>query len=247
MSTRDALLLIGHGSTNLPDAARPLLDHAEVIRASHHFVEVAVGTLLGHPSTADAVASLTANVVHVVPFFLEDGYFTRIAIPDLVLRHVSPSRIFRFCPPIGVHDGIAALIEARVAGYCETFDIDPKLLSVLLIGHGSAQSPGRARALRRHAATLESGGRFGWIRVAFLEEEPFAAEMLASTRGHVVAVVGFLVNEGMHATIDLPRLVAEERAQRGTNWPPVHDLGSIGTDASMPRLIMDQAASGQPA
>ncbi len=247
MFTRDALLLIGHGSTNVPDAARPLLDHAGVIRASQRFLEVSVGTVLGQPNAADAVAALTAKVVHVVPFFLEDGYFTRLVIPDLVMPYASAARVIRFCPPIGSHDGIAQLIEARLVRHCETFDIDPKSLSVLLIGHGSAQVPGRARALRRHAATLESGGRFGWIRVAYLEEAPFAAEALASTRGHVVATIGFLVNEGRHATVDLPNLLAEERARRGTHWPPVHDLGSIGADVTMPRLIVDQVASGQPA
>ena len=68
----------------------------------------------------------------------------------------------------------------------------------------------------------------------YLEEAPFVAEALASARGHVVAVVGYLVNEGMHATKDLPDLIAAERDQRGTHWPPVHDLGSIGADAAMP-------------
>ena len=76
---------------------------------------------------------------------------------------------------------------------------DPKSLSVLLVGHGSAQSPGRARTLLRHAATLETGGRFGWVRVAYLEEAPLVAEALASARGHVVAIIACLANDGMHA------------------------------------------------
>lgn len=247
MITRDALLLIGHGSTILPDAARPLLAHAEVIRASGRFAEVAVGMLLGEPNVAAVFATLTAPVVHVVPFFLEDGYITRIAIPDLILPFASASRVIRFCPPVGLHAGIATLLEARLLRHCEMFGIVPKSLSVLLVGHGSAKGPGRARALRRNAAALEAGGRFGWIRVAYLEEAPFAAEALASARGHVVAVVGYLVNEGRHAIKDLPWLIAEERAQRGTHWPPVHDLGPIGADEAMPRLIMDQVTAARSA
>jgi sirohydrochlorin cobaltochelatase len=239
---RDALLLIGHGSERLPNAARPLLAHAKVIRETGRFAEVRVGMLFGGPNVALVSATLSAPVVHVVPFFLDDGYFTRIVIPGLLLPFASASRVIRFCPPVGLHDGIAALIETRLLHHCETFGTNPKSLSVLLVGHGSAQSPGRARTLLRHAATLEAGNRFGWVRVAYLEESPFVAEALASVRGHVVAVIACLVNEGKHTIDDLPRLIAAERDERGTHWPPVHDLGAIASDEAMPRLIMDQVA-----
>ena len=239
MFKRDALLLIGHGSTILPEAARPLLIHAEVIRQSGRFAEVEAGMLLGEPNAAAALVSLTAAVVHVVPFFLDDGYFTRIAIPDLVLRLASPSHVVEFCRPVGLHSGIATLIEGRLVRHCEMFGADPKSLSVLLVGHGSSKDTRRERALYRHAMAIETGGRFGWVRIAFLEEPPFVAEALASTRGHAVAVVGYLVNEGAHATNDLPGIIAKERAERGTQWPPVHDLGPIGADPAMPGLIMD--------
>jgi sirohydrochlorin cobaltochelatase len=244
--TRDALLLIGHGSEVVPDAARALLAHAEVIRESHSFAEVEVCMLLGEPNAHSVAGSLAAPVVHVVPFFLEDGYFTRLAIPDLLLPLASASRLVRFCPAVGAHDGIAVLIEAMLARHCEMFGIDPNDLSVLLIGHGSTRNPGRARFLRRHAATLVAHGQFGWVRVAYLEEAPFVAEALASARGHVVAVVGYLAIQGRHATQDLPAMIAAERVERGTHWPPVHDLGPIGADEAMPRLIMDQVAIARP-
>jgi sirohydrochlorin cobaltochelatase len=243
---RDALLLIGHGSTVLPDAARPLLAHAKVIRESGCFSEVELAMLWGEPNIPAVFDSLNAPVVHVVPFFLDDGYFTRIAIPERILRLASGSRVIRFCPPVGLHDGIAALLETRLLRHCEMYGTDPKSLSVLLVGHGSPRGPGRARAIRRHATTLETRGRFGWVRIAYLEERPFVADALASARGHVIAVIGYLVNEGIHAIRDLPCLIAAERSLRGTNWPPVHDLGTIGGDEALPRLIMDQVNIMRP-
>jgi sirohydrochlorin cobaltochelatase len=243
--TRDALLLIGHGSERLPDAARPLLAHAEIIRETGRFAETKVAMLFGEPGLPSAVATLRAPVVHVVPFFLNDGYFTRIVIPNLLLPLASASRVIRFCPPVGSHDGVATLIEARLLDHCEMHGTDPKSISVLLVGHGSAQSPGRARTMQRHAATLETGGRFGWIRVAYLEEAPLVADALAGARGHVVAVVACLTNDGMHAAQQLPCLLAAERDERGTHWPPVHDLGSIGADEAMPQLIMDQVMAAR--
>jgi sirohydrochlorin cobaltochelatase len=240
---RDALLLVGHGSTTVSGAARPLLAHAEIIRRTGLFAEVGVGMLLGEPGAASAFAALASPLIHVVPFFLDDGYFTRIAIPDLLLPLASGSRVIRFRPPIGTNDGIAALLDSRLTRHCEMFGIDPKTVSVLLVGHGSARNPGRARTLARHAAVLEGTDRYGWVRMAYLEEPPFVADALAAARGHVVAVVGYFVNEGAHATADLPGLIGAERAERGSLWPAVHDLGSIGADPEMPRMIMDQVTA----
>jgi sirohydrochlorin cobaltochelatase len=244
---RNALLLVGHGSTNVLQAARPLQAHAEVIRASGQFAEVAVGMLLGEPNVTTAFNALTAPLVHVVPFFLEDGYFTRLAIPELLLPLASGTRVIQFCPPIGAHDGIVPLIENRLLRHCDSFGTDPRSLSVLLAGHGSGQNPGRARLSLRHAAGLEANGRFGWVRAAYLEEAPLVPDALRGARGHTVAVVGYLVNEGMHSTKDLPDLISAEAAARGTRWPPVHYLGSIGEDDAMPRLIMDQVTAAPSA
>ena len=231
--------MVGHGSSSVPEAARPLLLHADIIRASGRFGEVKVGMLLGEPDLTSAFMSLTAPIVHVAPFFLEDGYFTRIAIPDRILPLAPQGRVVRLCQPVGMHDGIVDLLEARLLRHGKVFEIDPKSTSVLLVGHGSARNPGRARALRRHAAALEARGRFGWVRLGFLEEPPLVADALASARGHVVAVIGYLANEGAHATKDLPNLIAAERSRRGALWPAVHDLGSIGADEAMPRMIVD--------
>jgi len=242
---RDALLLIGHGSTVFRDAARPILAHAKVIRESRRFAEVKVGMLLGQPDVVSMFNEISSPVVHVVPFFLEDGYFTRIAIPDLLLPIAPSPRVIRFCQPIGSHDGIASVLEARLRRHCDMYGIDQKSLSVLLVGHGSARDSGRARCVRRHASALESGGRFGWVRIAYLEESPLVAEALASARGHVVAVIGYLANEGAHATNDVPALIAAERAMRGTHWPPVHDLGTIAADEAMPGMIVDQVIAAK--
>lgn len=237
--SQDALLLIGHGSTDLPEAARPLREHAAKLHQTGTFKETAVGMLNGEPNATEAFRSLNAPVVHVVPFFLEDGYFTRIAIPDLLSPLADSSKLIHFRRPIGTHEELPGLIEKRLLRHCELYGISPKFLSVLLAGHGSSRNPGRAFMARRHAARLEATGRFSAVRTAFLEEPPLVAETLATSRGNPVAVVGYFANAGAHATQDLPRMIAEERHYRGTNWPPVHDLGTIGGDEGMPRLILD--------
>jgi len=135
------------------------------------------------------------------------------------------------------------MMEARLTRYCETYGVSSLSLSVLLVGHGSSRNPGRARALKRHAQRLEAGRLFASVRVAHLEEVPLVPDVLAGNRGQPVAVIGYLANDGVHATRDLPGLIAEEREKRGTAWPPVHDLGSIGTDETLPRMMLDQVTT----
>ncbi len=77
----EALLLIGHGSARYADAGRVLDAQADALRATGRFAEISVGFLAGVPTPAEALAALSAPTIHIVPFFMEDGYFTRVALP----------------------------------------------------------------------------------------------------------------------------------------------------------------------
>ena len=223
----DALLLIAHGSARYPDAGRAVLAHAATIRTQGHFAEVAVGFLNGAPSAAEALASLTPRITHVVPFFMEDGYFTRVAVPKALAGGAN----LRFCPPVGTHPGMVELIATRIArGLAGRTPSD-----IVLIGHGSATSPGRRMALHGHAERLGA-------RVAFLEEPPLVANVLAAAHGPLVVVLGVFAGQGGHVRDDLPALIATARERLGDG---LLDLGSIGDEAGMATLILDQVVAGQ--
>jgi len=233
----DALLLIGHGAPRFVDAGRYLEAHAETLRRGGYFDEVATGCLSGTPSALDALASLSARVVHVVPFFMEDGWFAREGVPA-ALRVVD--RALRFHPPVGIHPDMAVLAAARVERAC-----GPSTgLSLLLVGHGSARSPGRRMALHRHAEWLAGTGRYARACAAFLEEPPFIADVLAELRADPVAVLGFFSAEGAHVREDLGQMMLTERAQRGASGAVLIDLGLIADDPGMPEIILQQVAAG---
>jgi len=228
---------VAHGTQRYPDAGRSLYAHAATLRAEGSFAEVAVGFLNGSPAPGAALASLAASVVHVVPFFMEQGWFVREAVPR-ALRDV-PDRRLHYHPPVGTHPGLPALAAARVQ---RATGGDAAHFAVLLVGHGSARSPGRPMALHRHAAALAAMEQFAQVRAAFLEEPPLVADALRDWRAMPVAVCAFFAGDGGHVREDLPALLAAERAQRGVNDTPVLDLGAIGDDPAMPRIILEQAA-----
>lgn len=225
----DGLLLIGHGSARYAEAGGILHDLAKTLR--ERFAEVGVGLLHGAPSVADALASLRVRHVYVLPFFMEDGYFARVAVPKALAGE--RERALTCCAPVGTHQGVADLIEARVLRSCP----EPNRTSVILVGHGSARAPGRTMALHQHGERLSRSGRFASVNIAFLEEAPFVPDVLASAHGTAVAVVGVFAGEGLHVRDDLPRLIEAERLRLGGR---LLDLGSIGAEAGMADLILDQ-------
>lgn len=220
----DALLLIAHGSARYPDAGRTVLAHAATIRSQGHFAEVAVGFLNGSPTAAEALTALAPRTTHVMPFFMEAGYFTRIAVP----KALGEGANLRFHAPIGTHPGMVGLIESRLTRALASRGP----AEIVLVGHGSARSPGRRMALHDHAERLGA-------RVAFLEEPPFLPDALAAVSNPLVAVLGIFAGEGGHVLDDFPALLAAARKRLGDG---LLDLGSIGGDPGMVNLILEQAA-----
>jgi sirohydrochlorin cobaltochelatase len=255
----EALLLISHGSARYPDAADTICRHAESLRSGRYFGQVEVAVLNGTPSVAEALHRIDKPVIRVVPFFMEDGYFTGAAVPrvlaacdtNAVIVRVgatsatddaaSPRRIV-MCPPIGVHDGMAGLIERRALAACADVGIPSHGAAVVVVGHGSASAPGQNLALHRHASRVASTTLFVRVEAACLEEAPFLADTLATLRAHPVVVVGFFANHGSHVRDDVPGLVATERQARGNHGPEVRFHGSVIDDPAIPAIVLDQAA-----
>jgi sirohydrochlorin cobaltochelatase len=228
---------VAHGATRFADAGRLVQAQARALRTQQCFAEVTAGLLNGTPSATEALASLASPVVHVVPFFMEEGWFVREAIPR-ALGDGSGHEL-RYHRPVGVHPGIAELAAERVRRACGAAAVR---FSVLLVGHGSARAPGRPMALHRHAAALHAGKEFAGARAACLEEPPLVADALREWRAVPVALVGCFAGEGGHVREDLPALIAAERLARGNSGAPLLDLGVVGDDAAMPGIILDLVA-----
>lgn len=244
MSTHDALLLIGHGSARYPDAAGAMRGHADSLRRQKRFADVAVGVLNGTPSVTQALAEITGPDIRVVPFFMEDGYFTRVAVPRALAAPTLANRHVKMCQPVGVHDGMAGLIERQALAACAALGVASRQTAVLIVGHGSSSAPGRTLALHRHTGRIAATELFARIESACLEEPPRVAGVLAGLRAHPVVVIGFFANQGSHVRDDLPKMIAAEQAARTESGRRVWFQGSIADDPEMTEIILCQANSG---
>jgi sirohydrochlorin ferrochelatase len=247
LSANEALLLIGHGSARYSDAGRAMSLHAETLRQGGSFAQVEIALLNGTPSVTEALGRIGTAAIRVVPFFMEDGYFNRVAVPRAL-----GGRAVHLCPPVGIHDGMAGLIERHALAACDRAGVPSHTAAVVVAGHGSASAPGRALALRRHAARVAATEVFARVEAACLEEAPFVADTLLSLRGHPVVVIGFFANHGRHVRDDVPALIQAEQAGRrslsgGDAGLPVGFHGSVTDDPMMVQIITEQAQEGMSA
>jgi sirohydrochlorin ferrochelatase len=166
---------------------------------------------------------------------MEDAYFSQVAVP----MAVGAGTQIALCPPIGVHDGIAGIIERQAVAACADLGVPPHTAAVMVIGHGSASAPGRNLTLHRHTARVASTTLFARVEAACLEEPPFVAETLASLRAHPVVVIGFFANQGSHVRDDVPALIAAEAQAR---YLPIRFHGSVVDDPALVAIILDQAS-----
>jgi sirohydrochlorin cobaltochelatase len=223
--SHDALLLIAHGSERYPNADWAVLRHAEALRAEGGFRQVEAAFLNGAPSVAGALEAIDAGIVRVVPFFMEAGYFTKVAIPAAV----AGDRRVRIGLPAGVHPGMAGVVTRQAMAGCERLGLGPSDVALVVAGHGSASNPGRNLALYQHVAAIRG---FGRVAAACLEEAPFLADVLAAMRGSAVLVSGFFAGDGMHVRDDVPDACRAAGAVF---------LGAVGAEPGMLDMVRDHA------
>lgn len=240
------LLLVGHGSESLEGAGDGLIAHAARIRAAGLFGGgVEAGFLNGEPALAGALARLEAATVYVVPFFMGEGYFTRVAVPrrlgDAAAELGRDTRLL-LCAPVGCNERLQTLLVTRARQACRRNGLVPGTTALILMGHGNPHSAESSEMLRRHATAIAGMRRFAEVRTGFIEEAPFLEETLSSLSARNAVAIAVLAGEGRHAREDVPAVITADEARRKAEGgrSMLAYTGIIGADAAMVPLILDQ-------
>ena len=160
-----ALVIVAHGSHLNAESSTPTFDHADRIRATGAFDEVREGFWKEEPSFREALRTVQAEEVYVVPLFISEGYFTEQVIPrelrldgwdeeawdsdgtsatHATLEATDVGKTVHYCGPVGTHDAMSDVIVRRA----ETVTGDPN------VGEISESDGSEARR-------TESDGGFG--------------------------------------------------------------------------------------
>lgn len=197
MTERPVILLAAHGERGgAANNARLARIVEEVGKA---IPEADVGSVLVNVEgvVERAVEACGPRRLIVLPLLMSDGYFFTSRLKPFV---TGAGRTL--AQPVALWPSFAPFLADNLALRTISHAADPR---VVLIAHGSKQ-PGRSAACARLVAQALQA-RYGRITVGFLEEAPFARDVIAATEAPWSAI-GLFTGEGMHGGEDFDVLVS---------------------------------------
>jgi sirohydrochlorin cobaltochelatase len=251
--TRTALILAGHGSHISPDTAGLVWSYVDQLREWGVADEVTACFWKEMPSFHHVLDTVTAEDITIVPVFTARGYFATTAIPaemDLdgeITRR--DGRIIRYSKTLGDHPHLAKIVQKRVTDALENYHLDPKLVAVAVIGHGTPRNRHSRDVTCDQAEQLRDQNLVREVVDVYLDDEPFIPSIYQTTQSpNIIAVPNFLAT-GSHTTIDVPKALGIQLDVNpsNVNGRQVFYTSPIGTDDVVCDLILDLAReTGQP-
>jgi sirohydrochlorin cobaltochelatase len=266
----EALLVVAHGSHLNPASSAPAQDHADRIRAAGAFEEVREAYWKEEPSLREALRTVVAEEVFVVPLFVSEGYFTEEVIPRelrlefeaadwgsdgtsagaVTLEPADVDKTVHYCGPVGTHDAMSDVIARRAETVTGDPDVGPGV-GLAVVGHGTKRNENSAKAIEYHADRIRERDRFAEVRALFMDEEPEVDDVTDYFESGDVVVVPLFIADGYHTQEDIPEdmgLTGENDGRGEYDVPtPVdgHDIwyaGAIGTEPLLADVILERAA-----
>lgn len=252
-----ALVIVGHGSHLNPDSSAPVYEHAARFRERGAFAEVREAFWKEEPSLREALRTVAAPEVVVVPMFVSEGYFTERVLPrELRLRDSHPLDVEKavwYAQPVGTHEAMTDVIVRRAERITDDPAVGPGV-GLAVIGHGTERNPTSARAIREHAERLRERDRFEDVRAMFMDQAPFVEETTDHLDCEAIVAVPLFVADGFHTREEIPELLGLAGEYPDYENPSAVDgrriwyAGAVGTEPAVASAIEQRAgeALGDP-
>lgn len=225
-----AVLLVGHGSSTHASAAACFSRHAENLREHGAFADVGYATLNGGPNPEDALAKFDGvKRILIIPYFMTDGYLSRLATTSRLGRYQHDPRI-SVCPPIGMSPELVGLGGDTAEEYRARNGWTRNEWDLLLVAHGSSKDLASRRGTEKFAAGIGGGTSAKSVVISFIEEAPFVGDVAKELKRPTI-VMGLFAAPGGHALDDVPEALENSPV-------PVDYTGAIGGHSKMIDVIM---------
>lgn len=248
----NALLLAGHGSHISPNTAGLVWSWVDRLRQAGAADEVGACFWKERPALSQALDTLCAETVVVVPVLAAGGWFARRVIPaemgldgPLTLRD---GRRIHYTQPLGLHPGLGDIVLRRIREHIERHNLDARDLAVAIIGHGTRRDARSRDAARERARELAA--RLPQLQVleAYLDDDPAIPTIYERTDAPVILALPWFLAPGSHVSHDVPgELGLPEGASCGRcEGRQVYYLDAPGTVDEACELILDLARKCVP-
>lgn len=235
-------MLVGHGSARNPGTRRPICANVNEIKRRGVFDEVRCGLWKEEPHVSVTLEKVTADEVVVVPFFIADGYYTRVVIPEQMklcgaVTERDGQRV-RYTRAVGSHPLFAELIvrHAREAGWTEGD-------ALVVLGHGTERNPASGTNVFLQTERIRRAHPGTDVRTMFIDQPPFVQKVWDACDARRIFIVPLFIADGWHVTETIPEDLGlqNNRATRGNR--ELHMTSAVGTDPGLVEVILALAGS----
>jgi sirohydrochlorin ferrochelatase len=214
-ATEPAAIIVSHGQPGEPDPAEAALaELAARVAAALPGWTVRAATL-AKDGALDAALASAGPAPLVYPMFMTEGWFTG----DNLRARLSAAPQAHILRPLGVSPDLPPLAAGLLDGVMAGRGWRGADTELFIAGHGSGRSPNSARDTRAFAAALGALRAFREIRVGFVEEPPYLADMAFGLSSQAICLP-FFAAKGGHVTDDIPEAL-ELAAFDGVRLDPV--------------------------
>ena len=234
-----AVILAAHGSRHEPSINARVSALANELRERGVCGEAHAAFHQGEPSFAAVLDRVVSRQVLVIPFMTASGWYSETVLPRELASHPSfARRRVEFAAPIGAHRGMAAIAARRAQRLMQWFELPRGDVTLVLIGHGTSKHPASRDTTESLAMRLREDDVCPEVITAYLDDEPRVESIRGRATRPVLLLQPFLINDGHHATVDIPGRV-------GLVVPPDAALPFLGV-ATGRRVALDAPIGADP-
>ncbi len=197
MTDRPVILLAAHGERGGASKNARLAEITHEVGKA--IPEADVGSVLVNVEglVERTLAACGSRPVLCLPLLFSDGYFYQQRLQP---HFIAPNQ--NLAPPLALWRSFAPFLADNLALRLISHAADPR---VVLVAHGS-KHPGRSGECARKVAS-QMQARYGRIDTGFLEEPPFARDVITAAEAPY-SCIGLFLGEGMHGGEDFDVLVS---------------------------------------
>ena len=247
-----ALILAGHGSHISANTAGAVWSYVDRLRSWGVADEVTACFWKEAPAFSQALDTVVADEVVIVPVFTARGYFTSEVLPtELGIKGDSAEvdgRRIHVTKALGEHPQLQSIVERRLEEALARFQLRPDETAVAIIGHGTRRNRGSRDTARQQARRIRDLHWLGEVVDVYLDDEPDIPSLYRSTRAANIIALPYFLADGSHVRVDVPRAlgITDLDSVNHVNGRSVYYLEAVGSDESICRVILDLARAAGP-
>ncbi len=242
-----ALILAGHGSHVSANTAGIVWAYVDRLRSWGAADEITACFWKEAPAFSQALDTVLADDVIIVPVFTARGYFTSEVIPTELgiggdAGTINGRRV-QLTPPIGEHPRLRSIVDIRLRETIDEHGLAPADSAVAIIGHGTRRHRGSRDSAREQAQRIRQLNWFREVVDVYLDDEPDIPSVYRDTRAANIIALPYFLADGSHVRQDLPRAlgISDLDAVNCVNGRRVYYCDPVGSHESICQVILDLA------